>query len=182
MIEIVHRYTRNVLYRSKDVQTHREAVEDAYLADANLADANLAGVDLVGAYLARANLVNADLADANLAGTVLDPSLPTNKHGDFREIDGECVGYRTRRSNHCGDTVYEDGKTYKAEVFSVCPLTSCHPGLYIYSTAERAREEYEGTSIIEVRFKRDDLHQAGPEGYVKHRVRAFRVIGEVKDR
>ena len=81
MIEILHRYTKAVLYRSEDATTAREAVTeavaaganlaDAYLAHAYLADADLARANLAGADLARANLADADLARANLAGANL---------------------------------------------------------------------------------------------------------------
>jgi hypothetical protein len=72
MIEITHRFTGAVLYKSEGATSLREAVVEAVssganLAGANLADANLAGAYLAGAYLAGANLAGAYLAGANLA-------------------------------------------------------------------------------------------------------------------
>ena len=78
---------------------------------------------------------------------------------------------------HCGDTIYKDGEEYVAEVFSVCPLTACHPGLYCYPKLEDVRNDYPTVEAIEVRFQRDDLHAAGG----KHRVRKLRVVGIAKE-
>ena len=47
MIEIIHRYTKAVLYRSEDATTVREAMVAAVASRANLADANLAGANQV---------------------------------------------------------------------------------------------------------------------------------------
>ena len=178
MIEIKHRTTGAVLYSSAAAENLRDAVIEAVgsgadLSEADLSEADLYGASLYGASLYGANLFEANLYGADLSNTVLDPSMPTNKHGDFKEIDGELVGYRTRKSMHCGNTVYADGETYRAEVFSVCPLTACHPGLYCYPRLHDVRFNYDGEEAIEVRFKRDDLHAAGG----KYRVREFRVIG-----
>src|SRR3990167_5123697 len=83
----------------------------ANLAGANLTNANLGGADLVGAYLAGANL-----AGTNLKGTCLDPEapLPEADLSELEEKDGWYYGYRTQRSQHCGSTVYEPGKSYEA--------------------------------------------------------------------
>jgi len=199
--EIKHRYTDAVIYRSETAETLREAVEEAVkagvdLSEADLANAGLSKANLAGAYLSGADLANAGLSKANLAGaylseadlsgadlsgTVLDPARSPNGQGDFGEADGWCIGYRTRRSPHVGYTTYEDGKEYRAEVFSVCPTTACHPGLYVYPTAERVRQDYPHEEIIEVRFRRDDVHQAGTDEYIKWRVRAFDVIAAVEE-
>jgi len=188
MIEIKHRITGDVLFAGEEAAGTRGAVEAAVTAYADLASADLAradltcaylgGANLAGAYLTGADLTRAKLAGAYLTRTILDPTLPTNKDGDFAEIDdGECVGYRTRHSPHVGDTIYEDGEVYRAEFFSVCPATACHPGLYCYPTADEVRDNYPDFEAIEVRFRRNDLHAAGG----KYRVRAFRVIGKVED-
>ena len=71
MFEIVHRYTRDVLYKSEDAGSLREAVAAAVASGANLYRANLSWADLSGANLYR----------ANLSGTVLQPDLPSNKGG-----------------------------------------------------------------------------------------------------
>ncbi len=45
MIEILHRYTKAVLYHSETATTILEALGDANLRDANLRGANLGGAD-----------------------------------------------------------------------------------------------------------------------------------------
>ena len=174
MIEITHRYTSAVLYQSEDAKTVREALEAARGAGADLSGADLSGANLSWADLSEADLYGTNLYGADLSDTVLQPGLPTNKHGEFEAVNGECVGYRTRTSPHCGDMVYEDGKEYGATVFSVCPLTACHPGLYVYLKAETVTARYPRAEVIEVRFQRNDLHAASG----KYRVRRFRVTGK----
>ncbi len=71
MIEIRHRFTDAVIFRSETAATVREAVVEAVSARAYLAGADLADANLARAYLARAYLADADLADANLAGADL---------------------------------------------------------------------------------------------------------------
>jgi uncharacterized protein YjbI with pentapeptide repeats len=81
VIEILHRYTKAVVYRAETATTLREAVRMAVasradlagadLAGAYLAGANLTGANLTGANLARADLTRADLAGADLAGADL---------------------------------------------------------------------------------------------------------------
>ena len=86
MIEIIHRYTQAVLYKSEFAITTCEAaveavgsdanLRDANLSGANLRDANLSGADLRGASLRGAdlrdaNLSDADLSDADLRGASL---------------------------------------------------------------------------------------------------------------
>jgi hypothetical protein len=76
MIEIKHRLSDAVLFKSESATTLREAVINAvnagaYLEDANLAGAYLEDANLAGAYLAGANLAGAYLAGANLAGAYL---------------------------------------------------------------------------------------------------------------
>jgi len=69
MIEIKHRFTGAVLFRSDTAESVRAALLEALKADprADLAGADLAGADLAGAYLAGADLAGADLAGAYLA-------------------------------------------------------------------------------------------------------------------
>ena len=68
-IDILHRYTKAVLFHCETAQTIAKAVEEALRVSANLANANLADADL-----ANANLAGADFTGANLAGTNLSPS------------------------------------------------------------------------------------------------------------
>ena len=70
-IEIVHRYTQAVIYRSEDSQSVREAMMIAVGKGANLEGAYLKGAYLEGAYLKGAYLKGANLEGANLEGANL---------------------------------------------------------------------------------------------------------------
>ena len=70
-IEIKHRFTGDVLFRSEKAATMAEAVREAYLGGANLSRADLSGANLSGAYLGGANLSRANLSGANLSGAYL---------------------------------------------------------------------------------------------------------------
>jgi len=106
----------------------------AYLVGTNLVEANLARADLTGAYL-----TGADLTEADLTRTVLDPSLSpwawTQIHGlGTRSVGDRALGLyrRSRVSQHVTPaTIYEPGRLYVAPIFSRCPVTDCHPGLYV---------------------------------------------------
>ena len=126
----------------------------ANLAYAGLAGANLAGANLYGANLVGAILVGADLAGATLKGTCLDPEaqLPETDLSGLEEKDGWYYGYRTRRSQHCGNTVYEPGKSYTAPYFSVSTETTCHPGIYLAPLAW-LKEKYPDEPLVRVRAK-----------------------------
>ena len=69
MIDIVHRYTKAVLYHSDTAQTIVGAV-----VEANLHGANLHGAYLYGANLRRADLHGANLHGADLYGADLPPN------------------------------------------------------------------------------------------------------------
>jgi hypothetical protein len=84
--DIIHRYTRAVLYHAVEATTLREAVvaardvgaylrgadlRGAYLRGAYLRGADLRGADLRGAYLRGADLQGADLRGADLQGADL---------------------------------------------------------------------------------------------------------------
>ncbi len=77
MIDILHRYTKAVLYHSETAQTIAEAAKEAfnkgaYLEGAYLEGANLRGAYLEGAYLRGAYLEGAYLEGANLRGAYLE--------------------------------------------------------------------------------------------------------------
>ncbi len=150
----------------------------ADLRSANLRSADLSSADLSGADLRSADLRSADLRSANLSETILDSALPANKESSAftRDPDGMAIAYRTRTSTHVGTFEYLDGEWYSAPVFSVCPLTECHPGLYVWPTIEAARAWQPGSEIIEVRCDPDWIH--GVKG--KWRVPRFVVVGSVK--
>jgi len=77
MIEILHRYTKAVLYKAEAAaESVKDAVAEAVRSDANLRGANLYGANLRdanlrGANLRGADLYGADLYDANLRGANL---------------------------------------------------------------------------------------------------------------
>jgi hypothetical protein len=71
MIEIKHRYTQAVLYRSETADTTAAVIMEAVKNRANLGGANLGGANLGGANLYGANLYGADLRGANLGGADL---------------------------------------------------------------------------------------------------------------
>ena len=70
-IEIKHRFTGAVLFRSEKAATMTEAVREANLSGAYLSRADLGGADLGGAYLGGANLSRAYLGGAYLGGADL---------------------------------------------------------------------------------------------------------------
>ncbi len=70
MIEILHRYTKAMLYKA-DVSDVKEAVTKAVEEGADLRGAYLRGADLGGAYLSGANLGGAYLGGAYLSGANL---------------------------------------------------------------------------------------------------------------
>jgi uncharacterized protein YjbI with pentapeptide repeats len=160
------------------------------LSSANLSGANLSGANLLNTILTGANLIDADLqctdlrgADfpgANLKNTCLDPAnIPNQKNIElFESSDGKVIGYRTRRSNCCGGTNYEDGKSYSAPVFST-GNTECHPGLYMFPTLARLEKYIKSYRLtgekIKVLIDPKDIHRVGD----KWRCRAFTVIGAI---
>jgi hypothetical protein len=112
-----------------------------------------------------ANLQFANFQDANLQNTCLDPTnVPNGICTDFEKCGQYVVGYRTQASG------YLVGKTYTASVFSTCPKTECHPGLYICPTKEQVLKHY-CYPLIRVYVKPEDIHKVGD----KYRCRMFEV-------
>jgi len=68
---------------------------------------------------------------------------------------------------------YEVGRTYHAPVFSRCPVTICHPGLYIAGGPDC---ELDGAKRMMVAAWLDELHIAG-----KCRVPRFRTLANRED-
>jgi len=146
----------------------------ACLANANLTDANLTCADLTFAYL------HSNLHSANLAGTICAPGAGVIPASDAEilaaglTIRGSLVyGWRTQRSQHCGDTFYEVGKQYFAPVFSVDPKELCHPGIYLAGKQWLAHN-YGREPIVRVCCNRHDLVHAGD----KWRASKIWVVGD----
>ena len=70
-VEIKHRHTGEVLYRSTTAKDLRATLVEAVASGAYLSGANLYGANLSGAYLSGANLSGANLYGANLSGANL---------------------------------------------------------------------------------------------------------------
>ena len=149
-------------------QKHRDWLANGACGERlNLAGAYLAGANLAGAYLAGANLAGANLASADLAGSVLDPALPANaavsQFGRWADEPRYIIGYRTREQIHMGGEPWSDGH-HVAPYFSICPLTACHPGIYLCPI-------HSSEHGVEVRALATDVHQAGTGADVKWRCR-----------
>lgn len=152
------------------------------LSWANLREADLRGANLGWTYLSGVNLRKADLRwailsearlsyanfeGASLSGTVLDPSNVPEPITDetlladgFR-IEGDKVyGWRTKKSQHCGATVYEPGKCYEAPVFSTCTQTACHPGIYL-AGREWIERHYPDAEVVQCYCLRSELVHVG---------------------
>jgi hypothetical protein len=78
-MEIKNRWTRQVIWENKGLETLREA----NLYGADLYGADLYGADLYGANLYGANLYGANLNGANLYGANLNVSVPPFSSHDF---------------------------------------------------------------------------------------------------
>jgi len=157
----------------------------AWLEWRDPSEADLTGADLVGADLRGADLRWTDLTGADLAGTCLDPgaAIPPQDLSGWEVLpDGRLLGWRTRRSMHAGNTIYEHGVHYEAPWFSVDETTECHPGLYAFPR----RGDAEGwariypyglprgphPSVVQVAIEPADILRAGD----KWRCRRFEVL------
>ena len=151
----------------------------ADLSGADLSRADLSGANLSGANLSGAYLRGADLSDADLSGTCLDPELqklqrqfckacPPNRHG------GRII-YRTAKSQHVGDTVYQPGRTYVAPILSFDSATACHPGIYAGSL-KWMRQNYPDEPLIRC-YTRDGDWVIAAKGAIRcQRLRVLNIV------
>ena len=116
MIEIVHRYTRAVIYRSeadaigaaaKEALASRADLRGADLADADLTDADLTGAvltdaDLTDAVLTDADLTRADLTRAVLTGAVLTGAVLTRADLTRADLTGADLTGADLSNSSCG--------------------------------------------------------------------------------
>ena len=71
-MKILNRYTNEVIYEDKEIETIRELVEQAIKSGARLKGADLKGADLSSADLNGLNLSSADLSGSNLNNACLN--------------------------------------------------------------------------------------------------------------
>ena len=175
MIEIKHRVTGEVLYRTDRANLSKANLSKADLSKANLSKANLSkanlygadlyganlrGADLSKADLSGANLSKADLSGADLSGSCLDPSthIPDPGALPFEVREGYAYAWRTRVSQVCGNQQYTPG-LYTA-VLSRDTETSCHPGIY-FATREWLADNYPNAALVACRVKLGHIVRAG---------------------
>lgn len=147
-------------------------LRDAVLSGAVLHGAVLSGADLHGAVLSNAVLRGAVLRDAVLRDASVFDWVQNNTFK--RRIIGERVlvlAERTKKSQRIGNTIYEPETLYVAPVFSRCPVTECHPGLYIAGN----HWDFEGHEKIMVACWMDEIHIISTESD-KARVPRFYVV------
>ena len=108
-------------------------LQGAYLRGAYLRGADLRGADLQRAYLWGARLQGADLRGTILAQMLTAYDWATQNQCEMRILNFRtlCLGSRTQNQPTVGVPDYKLGRLYVAPVFSRCPITSCHPGLYV---------------------------------------------------
>jgi hypothetical protein len=153
------------------------------LYGASLSRASLQGANLRYANLRGTNLLGANFEGANLRGTCLAPDAvcaapPTDediKRAGLELRGGKVYGWRTKKSQHCGSTVYEVGKEYTAPWFSVDHTTECHPGRYL-AGKEWLDENYKGFEVVRVYCLRSELVHAGTKPNNKWRARRLWVV------
>lgn len=141
---------------------------DFYRAD--IQDVDFSYSNCSNAEFRLSGLAGAKFKFANLQGTCLDPKAAIPAITDerliaydleLRVVDGlEYVyGWRTQTSASVGAAKYRTGRSYTAPVFSVCPFTPCHPGIYMAGLPQM-RQEYSLRKIWRCRCLRSDLHHA----------------------
>lgn len=171
---------RDAVLRRADLRgadLYRADLRGADLSDADLSRADLSRADLRGADLRRAVLRRADLSGAYLSDAVLSHASVfdwVQKNTFKRRIIGERVlvlAERTKKSQHIGNTIYEPETLYVAPVFSRCPVTECHPGLYIAGN----HWDFEGYEKIMVACWMDEIHITSTKSD-KARVPRFYVV------
>jgi len=176
-VDLRYANLRNAILRSA-------LLEGADLRDANLRCVDLRRADLYGADLRCANLYGANLRDvdlrdvdlryADLCGTCLDPEaiIPYQDLSELGDVkDGYVYAWRTARSMHVGNNVYESGQTYVAPSFSVDEMSSCHPGIYL-APRDYLIAQYGLTTFVRVRALVSDVLRAGD----KYRARRIEVL------
>jgi uncharacterized protein YjbI with pentapeptide repeats len=178
----------------------------ARLSGADLFNANLEHTELLNADLSNARLYNADLSNVYLDGTILcsaqmsesrlsnvtfgltsdlfhtclDPRLLANQKDIVRQCrvkdHSGLIVYRTKTSQHQGNTVYLPGHTYRAPVLSFSAETPCHPGIYA-GTLSAVRERFDGEGLVKCYVRNGDWVVTFKHGMI--RCSAIRVLEDI---
>jgi hypothetical protein len=137
MLEIKHKLTGEVLYRSDVAETIRDAVVSAvkiganlYRADlsgANLSEANLRGADLRGANLSEANIRGANLRGANLSGANLSEANLSEANLSGANLRGADLSRATIRDAETisFNPIFIDGLKWPVSIFDVSMNIGC---------------------------------------------------------
>ena len=127
------------------------------------------------ANLREADLWGADLREANLQNTVLQNKTAEQKLVLRQTIqnNGGLILYRTEKSQHIGNTIYEVGKSYTAPVFSLCSVTECHPGIY-GNTLVEMQKQYPGEALVKIYMPYGEWHFVSrKKGFRARRIRVL---------
>jgi hypothetical protein len=185
-VDILHRWTRTVLYHSEDaadvcaaVIAARESGADlrganlggadlrgANLRDANLGDANLRGADLRGANLWDANLGGADLRDANLGGANLGGAegvAPERVTSLLMLLDqpGKIRAYKLVTEKGVGPLnggiTYEIGEHYEVADANTDAAQHCAAGINVATLDWCLTKWHPGYRVLIVEFTAADI-------------------------
>jgi hypothetical protein len=100
MIEILHRYTKAVLYRSETATTVKDAVFEAVKAKSNLSGSNLRGSDLRGLDLRGLDLRGSNLRESNLSGSDLSGSDLSGSDLSGSDLSGSDLRWSNLRGSN----------------------------------------------------------------------------------
>lgn len=167
------------------------SLKGAVFRNCDLADVRFGGAVLTDALFSDCRLLRADLRgsvlndtrflsdrERALDGTVIDPAV-TERMRAMGKATGRkgLIAYRTSQSMFVGLNRYVPGRTYTAPVMSWCPSTSCHPGLYAYTSLGELKAAQPNERYVKVYYRAGEF-LATPKFKVVRGPR-FRVLEEV---
>ena len=180
--DILHRYTRTVLYHSDTATSARDAAMEAAHGVANLGGADLGDANLGGANLWGADLRGADLRGANLRGAkgvagwrstplmmLLDQPGPIRA---YKLVTAEGVG------PYNGGITYRIGETYAVLDANVDPAEQCGAGVNVATMDWCLREWQAGYRILVMEFTAADIAAIPLATDGKFRLHRCTVVGE----
>ena len=148
-------------------------MEYLYLCGAYLRSANLSSANLSGADLSYADLSYADLYLAHDSFEI--PATDMSAFEFYPDDDRFVIGYRTKKSTHYGNTVYQVNEEYEAPIFSTRDQ-ECDSGIYAFPTEKQAREWDSGAPIVKIiALRSEGLHRGD-----KYRFRRVLVVEDLK--